>query len=349
MTLNSAITINTNQSSFCPGATASLSLKGMSGVSNQAVRFRLTTTEPLTEEEAYASSGTLLGVVPNSALTSNKTEAVLTNIVLPKNAGKYFIVATLDGESGACRPYSSARFTIATLANAAISSDKTGTICLGESVLLTAQPAGQTKYEWLKDGQSVGVTSTNTYRVTSAGEYKVTVTNELGCNLGASNATTFTTIVVNKPTIKQVGERLVSSSKTGNQWFYNNAAIPNATDTVYLATKQGVYTLQITLGNCKSELSEPVLFAITAVQEPLNADEYRLYPNPTIGFFTIESNSAEYDELVCYDFTGKKIEINVEKDAEKLRGDIRHLPKGLYILKLTNESKNAKSWVVRKE
>ncbi|WP_051398050.1 T9SS type A sorting domain-containing protein [Runella limosa] len=349
VTLNSAITINTNQSSFCPGATASLSLKGMSGVSNQAVRFRQTTTEPLTEEEAYASSGTLLGVVPNSALTSNKTEAVLTNIVLPKNAGKYFIVATLDGVSGACRPYSSTRFTIATLANAAISSDKTGTICLGESVLLTAQPAGQTKYEWLKDGQSVGVTSTNTYRVTSAGEYKVTITNELGCNLGASNATTFTTIVVNKPTIKQVGERLVSSSKTGNQWFYNNAAIPNATDTVYLATKQGVYTLQITLGNCKSELSDPVLFAITSVQEPLNANEYRLYPNPTTGFFTIESDSVEYDELACYDFTGKKIEINVEKDAEKLRGDIRHLPKGLYILKLTNESKNAKSWVVRKE
>ncbi|MCA0232806.1 MAG: T9SS type A sorting domain-containing protein [Bacteroidetes bacterium] len=349
VTLNSAITINTNQSSFCPGATATIFLKGMSGVSNQAVRFRLTTTEPLTEEEAYASSGTLLGVVPNSALTSNKTEAVLTNIVLPKNAGKYFIVATLDGVSGACRPYSSARFTIVTLANAAISSDKTGTICLGESVLLTAQPAGQTKYEWLKDGQSVGVTLTNTYRVTSAGEYKVTVTNELGCNLGVSNATTFTTIVVNKPTIKQVGERLVSSSKTGNQWFYNNAAIPNATDTVYLATKQGVYTLQITLGNCKSELSEPVLFAITSVQEPLNANEYRLYPNPTTGFFTIESNSAEYDELACYDFTGKKIEINVEKDAEKLRGDIRHLPKGLYILKLTNVSKNAKSWVVRKE
>lgn len=349
VTLNSAITINTNQSSFCPGATATISLKGMSGVSNQAVRFRLTTTEPLTEEEAYASSGTLLGVVPNSALTSNKTEAVLTNIVLPKNAGKYFIVATLDGVSGACRPYSSTRFTIATLANAAISSDKTGTICLGESVLLTAQPAGQTKYEWLKDGQSVGVTSTNTYRVTSAGEYKVTVTNELGCNLGASNATTFTTIVVNKPTIKQVGERLVSSSKTGNQWFYNNAVIPNATDTVYLATKQGVYTLQITLGNCKSELSEPILFAITSVQEPLNGNEYRLYPNPTTGFFTIESNSAEYDELACYDFTGKKIEINVEKDAEKLRGDIRHLPKGLYILKLTNESKNAKSWLVRKE
>ena len=177
----------------------------------------------------------------------------------------------------------------------------------------------------------------------------MTVTNELGCNLGASNATTFTTIVVNKPTIKQVGERLVSSSKTGNQWFYNNAAIPNATDTVYLATKQGVYTLQITLGNCKSELSEPVLFAITAVQEPLNANEYRLSPNPTPGSFTIESNSAEHYELACYDFTGKKIEINVEKDAEKLRGDIHHLPKGLYILKLTNESKNAKSWVVRKE
>lgn len=349
VTLNSAITINTNQSSFCPGATASLSLKGMSGVSNQSVRFRLTTTEPLTEEEAYASSGTLLGLVPNSALTSNKTEAVLTNIVLPKNAGRYFIVATLDGVSGACRPYSSARFTIVSLANAAISSDKTGTICLGESVLLTAQPAGQTKYEWLKDGQSVGVTSTNTYRVTSAGEYKVTVTNEFGCNLGASNAATFTTIVVNKPAIKQAGERLVSSSKTGNQWFYNNAAIPNATDTVYLANKQGVYTLQVTLGNCKSELSEPILFAITSVEKPAATATIGLYPNPTSGVFYLPYADNNPYTVVCYDLTGKKIKLPAEPMTDKIKADATQLPRGTYLIRLESDKKVEGSWVLKKE
>lgn len=349
ITMATPITINSNETSFCPGATATVSLKGINGITNQSVRFRLTTTEPLSEDEAYATSGTQLGVVENSALTANKTEATLANISLPKTAGKYFIVASLDGVSGSCRPYTSSRFTIITVAAASIASDKTGAVCLGESVTLTAQPAGQPKYEWFKDGQLANTTTTNTVKVTSAGEYKVNVTNELGCGLGTSNTVSFTTIVVNKPTVRQVGERLVSSSKTGNQWFFNNVPIQNATDTVYVVTKQGVYNVQVTLGNCKSELSEPVLFAITSVQEPLNANEYRLYPNPTAGFFTIESNSAEHDELACYDFTGKKIEINVEKDAEKLRGDIRHLPKGHYILKLTNVSKNAKSWVVRKE
>lgn len=62
---------------------------------------------------------------------------------------------------------------------------------------------------------------------------------------------------VKKPLITVSGNRLTSSSTSGNQWFLNDVPIEGATESTYTATERGVYTVQATAG-CSSPMSDTV-------------------------------------------------------------------------------------------
>lgn len=65
----------------------------------------------------------------------------------------------------------------------------------------------------------------------------------------------------------------------------------------------------------------------------------KVYPNPSGGVFTIES--AGIDRVTVYDLSGRKLEGIKTNGESRILIDLRHLEKGLYMLKLEEHSQSS--------
>jgi len=76
------------------------------------------------------------------------------------------------------------------------------------------------------------------------------------------------------------------------------------------------------------------------IRQPDNVLSIKLYPNPTTGQFTIETNK-ELKDIFITDFTGKILmRLEVAGNKGKWQADIRQYPSGVYLVKyITKENK----------
>ncbi|GAB4403870.1 MAG: hypothetical protein Kow00123_15320 [Anaerolineales bacterium] len=154
--------------------------------------------------------------------------------------------------------------------------------CNVSSVLLTASVSGGESpfaYQWYKNGTAIAGATSNTYNATSAGVYKVVVTDHNGC-ADTSNEVTVTSVpdpeVSVTPTSGElncnVSSVLLTASVTGGespfayQWYKNGTAIAGATSSTYNATSAGVYKVVVTDHNGCADTSNEV--TVTSVPDP---------------------------------------------------------------------------------
>ncbi len=134
--------------------------------------------------------------------------------------------------------------------------------------------------------------------------------------------------------------------------YRNDSLIVNVTDTIYVdnfSMQQGpTYHYNIKAINntgCESALSDTVWFAIIGVED-INIEntniQTKLYPNPTNNKSTleIEGLTSEADVLV-YDMIGRLIQTHkINQGTKALDIDLRGYAKGVYNIKIVNESIN---------
>jgi len=153
-----------------------------------------------------------------------------------------------------------------------ITPDGPTTFCEGGSVTLTSSSDSDSGNQWYLNGNPIGGATNQTYLVTAAGDYSVTVT-AIGCT---SSPSTSTTVTVNSipatPTITPGGSTafcngnivtLTSSSPSGNQWYLNNNPIGGATDQSYIAAAAGNYTVIVTTRGCATAPSASTTLTLT--------------------------------------------------------------------------------------
>ncbi|HUP13794.1 MAG TPA: FG-GAP-like repeat-containing protein, partial [Niastella sp.] len=157
--------------------------------------------------------------------------------------------------------------------------------CSSSPVTLTSTADGFN--QWYVDGILITgvytpvcvpkISGTYTVKVTSSG---IVTTSPAGITV---NVTTVPT-----PTITFTDSVLTSSATTGNRWYLNGAAIPNATAQTYKPAAYGVYTVQVTVNNCTSAFSAGYNHTITGTID-LGRNQYvRLYPNPVRSVMTLQ-------------------------------------------------------------
>jgi hypothetical protein len=216
------------------------------------------------------------------------------------------------------------------------------TFCLGDKVTLTSSESGS--YLW-SNGQT-----TQTIQVSKAGTYSLSITNQK-CSTSLASATV--TVVVNPipptPTISQEANGgLTSSASDGNQWYFNDVKIDNATQKTINPTKSGNYTVKVTTP-CASEVSKPYNLVVTATEETI-LGQVQLSPNPfTNQFkvsFPVEFGKTAYVKIV--DMSGnihfKKASVS---DGEVI--ELGSLNGGNYVLHLySNDNANLKSIKISK-
>jgi hypothetical protein len=179
----------------------------------------------------------------------------------------------------------------------------------------------------------------NTVTLTGAGEVRIKASQDgnINFNPAPSVINTFCSTPL-KPTITvdAVDTTLLTSSRVdGNQWFLNGNMIPGAIDQSLTVSQSGTYTVQIILGVCSSEMSEPVDLVITSLDAWLPAAALRIWPNPAQEVIFLRAEDVHPNlEYFVSDISGKTdLHGQTNLGADEIIGiDISSLAQGVYLL-----------------
>ncbi len=135
---------------------------------------------------------------------------------------------------------------------------------------------------------------------------------------------------------------MTSSATSGNQWYLDGTAITGATNSTHAALLPGVYTVKVILDGCTSQPSSNVALVITG-DIHLIKNELVAYPNPTSNELNLVLGGFESRtvDLALIDMNGKIVTRFSGYGGETVRMDVSHLSVGNYIVKATQNAKQA--------
>lgn len=194
-----------------------------------------------------------------------------------------------------------------------------------------------TSYKWeVSDGGSINSSDTTaTVNWNTEGKHTITVTPFAEDCSGTVRKLDVVVTAIDTPSVTQKGNKLISSAKAGNQWFFNGIAINGATDTIYTPTISGNYSVQVTVNGCTSHRSHDFAYVVTAINDPVLDSKVLVFPNPFNEKLVIKNNSNEPLQVQLYDLLGKKVlSKTIGTGSREL--NLNTLAKGAYVLKLTS-------------
>lgn len=130
-------------------------------------------------------------------------------------------------------------------------------------------------------------------------------------------------------------QTLISSSSIGNQWYLNDNAITNGTNSTLTTSSSGIFKVQVTVDDCVSEFSGNISIVITALEDE---DRISFYPNPASDYLIVSGIKTEMSMIMITDMSGRSISLPAERmDDNQRKIDIQSLSKGMYLLRLIEE------------
>ena len=308
-------------------ATATVTVSSSNGVTLSAT----STNTTCGNNNGTASVTVTTGAVPFTfSWSSGANTASLNNL----SSGNYSVTVS---DFNGCSATASVTVNTSSVSAAAITSDKS-IMCSGDSARVCAPP-GYVSYLWNTGETDSCITAK------LAGNYYVTVTDNSNCTVESNHVSVNVhplppvSIVVN-------GDTLSSFGAVTYQWIFNTVPIPNATDSVYLVTQYGNYTLAITDTNGCVALSLPVI--ISDVKE-LNESSVVIFPNPSTDDFKIQISNLKIQQnfiAELFDVTGRKI---TEKKiiSAVTEFDISDLMRAVYFLKVSGKDFSVTKKIVK--
>jgi hypothetical protein len=145
-------------------------------------------------------------------------------------------------------------------------------ICSSDSTEITSS-GSYSSYLW-----NNGDTRSYTY-ANSAGDYWLSVTDANGCS-AVSQHTGINVYSVPFVSIAGNGDTLFSHNAISYQWYQDSVAIPGATDSLYIVTETGYYSVQIMDTNGCKATSTNLLVVINGINQTTKSGEIDIYPNP---------------------------------------------------------------------
>jgi gliding motility-associated-like protein len=131
-------------------------------------------------------------------------------------------------------------------------------LCSGESITLNATastPSGNiTSYQWSVGGTNIPGANTPTITVSTSGVYQIHVNNSVNCAATSGDDTIIVhplpegnIVMPNTDFICENGNKLLTcnANALSYQWYLNGTVISGATNSTYLATQAGIYSVQL--------------------------------------------------------------------------------------------------------
>jgi len=283
----------------------------------------------------------------NSYLWSNSEQSQTIDVT---GSGTYSVVVVKNG----CFGYDTVQVILSPVPSPEISPAGAVVLCEGQYLTLNAG-AGYDTYVW-SDGSANQNLFTNV-----AGTYNVTVTKN-GCTGISSNPTVLTfnpnpiaaiSIANNSPDFTLQAQPL---GMVNYQWQYAQAQdttigqilsfnINKDTLTVDCATQGGFWRVAVTDANgCKDTSYYAIVPVCTGIEDVVNLSTISLTPNPAnhqIQLF-FQSNKATELSFTLIDLMGRKMSNRLDhyfgQGINSQTLEIGHLPSGIYLINVNNES-----------
>jgi len=210
------------------------------------------------------------------------------------------------------------------------------TFCKNTPFLL--QSTSDQNNQWYKDSLPVNGGTGNILQVEAGGYYSVK-TSSNGYITSSDSGVQINIITLPVPSISRRADNLLVSSLTdGNQWYFNGAIIPGATDATFLPDKNGLYTLTHAENGCISDFSTGFNIGLTELIDLGNGQHVRLYPNPVTTNLTMQwdINNLSSLNISISDLQGKPVIFKSDLQQKGATINLSELPSGYYILKIYN-------------
>ncbi len=209
--------------------------------------------------------------------------------------------------------------------------------CSGQTITLIA--GGASSYQW---DPSTGLNDTTGDTVianpTATTTYTITGTGSDGCT---ATGTEVVSVIPspNTPTFHQHEDTLVSSSEYDNQWYRNDTLLKNDTSQDLVITILGEYWVVVTneANGCNTASDSMDISTVTGINQlTVESGQLTVYPNPTLGQFTIQlSNYQNGYTVEIYNVMGEEVYQSVNKSPSgDLVVNLGSQPAGMYFVYL---------------
>ncbi|MCX6197777.1 MAG: T9SS type A sorting domain-containing protein [Bacteroidetes bacterium] len=200
-------------------------------------------------------------------------------------------------------------------------------ICASDSTVICTQ-GNYVSYLWNNGATTQCITAHN------AGNYYVTATDGNNCS-AISNHLSIFVYPLPPVSVSVNGDTLISHNGNSYQWYRNGNLIPNATDSVYIATQSGNYTVTLTDEHGCYVSSNGIPVNISGIAETEISDfGFRIFPNPaTENLNVVVENKLVGKQISISDLSGRVL-LNEKITTTNLKLEISHFPNGIYILKV---------------
>jgi glucose/arabinose dehydrogenase len=282
---------------------------------------------------ATGTSGTVTYAWSNGGSTAQQTNL---------GAGQYTV--TVTNGNGCAR---TGAYTIAQQGPTApqIAASST-TLCAGGTLdlIVTNIPVPSTLIWTLPDGSTSTVTANDSsyyFTVNEPGAYTVQLSDS-ACVLTASLV--IDPVLVLTPLVQANGDslRISGGSWATFQWLLNGQPIPGATDSTYVATQSGAYSVVGTvLASGCPYASTTVDVVISDTRLPASVASLSLTPNPTSGLMAMSLRLQSMQRMRIFLLDARQQQIfsqTKQTDALELPIDLRALPAGTYMLHIQLEN-----------
>ncbi len=219
-----------------------------------------------------------------------------------------------------------------------------GKFCEGSSLTLTAAP-GYDSYQWYRDSVLVPAQTASQLVIRMGGVFRV-----LG-KIGGETSPLSTGVPVTvvplpaKPGITANGMTLQSSNPSGNEWLLNGTLLAGATNAMFEAKTSGTYTVRTTVNGCSATSDA---FTLTITDQPLAAEPFRLYPNPSEGVLRFDWPETAEARLTVTDALGRTLHQETRRLNPHVPAELTltSLQPGLYLLRVQTAGRQATGKVV---
>jgi hypothetical protein len=157
-----------------------------------------------------------------------------------------------------------------------------------------------------------------------------------------------------KPTISVAGANtevltLTSSAAAGNQWFRDGAAIGGQTNASLSVSGEGVYTVQVTVDDCASAVSDPLPVIVTGDARWISPSaELMIYPNPVREKVTLRWPAGDGPARVAlYQMDGRQV-MQQETEENEITLELGSQPGSAYLVRVSAGKKNYQGRIIRK-
>lgn len=299
----------------------------------------------------------IVGVPPaNASITPTKPTTFCDggSVGLIANGGSFFrwstgdtvrtLIATKQGwysvavtDSNGCSDRDSVYVTVLPIPTITMAPIGKASICPGDSITITASESAN--YKW-----STG-DSTRSIKVGKSGIYYVSTSDSNHCQGSSDVLTVQMYAVPDKPIITRDGATLYTSAPKPLQWYFNGELIAGATESTYIADKEGVYSVRTTNDNSCSTISDGFNFSFSAVRNISKINEITVAPNPFRDelAISISTEGQVNASIELYSVLGKKMATIYHNILTEGVNTISHrfserLTEGTYYLRIQTKS-----------